>query len=164
MRKITIPLAALMLAATPFVALHSSAAYAQDMSQGADNFYKSDKVTIEKVTFRNKLGMKVAGNLFTPKTLDRSARAPAIIVGHPMGAVKEQSANLYATKLAEQGFVTRRLISPSGARAKVSRATRSRLRSTSMISARRSISSAHRLLSTRTILVCWASAAAAALR
>ena len=50
--------------------------------------------------------MKVVGNLFTPKSLDRSARAPAIVVGHPMGAVKEQSANLYATKLAEQGFVT----------------------------------------------------------
>ena len=105
MRMIAIPLA-LMLAAAPVVALQSSAAYAQDMSQGADNFYKSDRVTIEKVTFRNKLGMKVVGNLFVPKTLDRSARTPAIIVGHPMGAVKEQSANLYATKLAEQGFVT----------------------------------------------------------
>lgn len=31
---------------------------------------------------------------------------PAIIVGHPMGAVKEQSANLYATKMAERGYVT----------------------------------------------------------
>ena len=105
MKMIAIPLA-LMLASAPVVALQSSAAYAQDMSQGADNFYKSDRVTIEKVTFRNKLGMKVVGNLFVPKNLDRSARTPAIIVGHPMGAVKEQSSNLYAQKLAEQGFVT----------------------------------------------------------
>ncbi|EJM01116.1 alpha/beta superfamily hydrolase [Pseudomonas sp. GM102] len=76
------------------------------MSNGADNFYKSEKVTVEKVTFKNQYGMKVAGNLFTPKDLARKSRNAAIIVGHPMGAVKEQSANLYATKMAEQGFVT----------------------------------------------------------
>nr|WP_256348616.1 alpha/beta hydrolase [Pseudomonas sp. PDM24] len=77
-----------------------------DMSNGADNFYKSEKVTVEKVTFKNQYGMKVAGNLFTPKDLASKSRNAAIIVGHPMGAVKEQSANLYATKMAEQGFVT----------------------------------------------------------
>lgn len=76
------------------------------MSNGADNFYKSEKVTVEKVTFKNQYGMKVAGNLFTPKDLAPKSRNAAIIVGHPMGAVKEQSANLYATKMAEQGFVT----------------------------------------------------------
>lgn len=76
------------------------------MSNGANNFYTSDKVTVQKVTFKNQYQMKVAGNLFIPKTLDRNARNPAIVVGHPMGAVKEQSSNLYATKLAEQGFVT----------------------------------------------------------
>src|SRR4051794_10593021 len=73
-----------------------------DMSHGADNFYKSDKVTVEKVAFKNKLNMNVVGNLFVPKALDRAVKSPAIIVGHPMGAVKEQSANLYATKLAER--------------------------------------------------------------
>ncbi|MEG3910927.1 alpha/beta hydrolase [Microcoleus sp. w1-18aA5] len=74
--------------------------------EGADNFYKSDKVTMQKVTFKNQYNMKVAGNLFIPKTLNQNAKNPAIIVGHPMGAVKEQSSNLYAQKLAEQGFVT----------------------------------------------------------
>ena len=79
---------------------------AQDMSHGASNFYVSDRVTVQKVTFENQYGMTVAGNLFVPRSLDRSARHPAIVVGHPMGAVKEQSANLYATKMAERGFVT----------------------------------------------------------
>jgi fermentation-respiration switch protein FrsA (DUF1100 family) len=88
------------------VLMHPLAATAEDMSHGADNFHASGKVTVEKVTFRNQYQMKVAGALFIPKGLDRSAKHPAIVVGHPMGAVKEQSANLYATKLAEQGFVT----------------------------------------------------------
>jgi fermentation-respiration switch protein FrsA (DUF1100 family) len=48
----------------------------------------------------------VAGNLFIPKNLDAKSKTPAIVIGHPMGAVKEQSANLYATKMAEKGFVT----------------------------------------------------------
>ncbi len=76
------------------------------MSNGADNFYKSDKVSVQKVAFKNQYQMSVAGNLFIPKDSNQDAKHPAIIVGHPMGAVKEQSANLYATKMAEQGFVT----------------------------------------------------------
>lgn len=82
------------------------AAMAADMSRGADNFYRSDKVTSQKVSFKNQYNMSVAGNLFVPKTLAQGTKASAIIVGHPMGAVKEQSSNLYAQKLAEQGFVT----------------------------------------------------------
>lgn len=76
------------------------------MASGADNFYKSDKVTVEKVTFTNQFNLKVAGNLFVPADLDQNSKHPAIIVGHPYGAVKEQTANLYATKMAELGFVT----------------------------------------------------------
>lgn len=85
--------------------LSSITALGADMSNGADNFFKSDKVTMEKVSFNNQYQMKVVGNLFIPKNADKSARSPAIIVGHPMGAVKEQSSNLYAQKLSEQGFV-----------------------------------------------------------
>jgi uncharacterized protein len=80
-------------------------AEAQDMFNGANNFYTSDQVTLEKVTFKSQYQMNIAGNLFLPKDLDRNARRPAIVVGHPMGAVKEQSATLYAIKMAEQGFV-----------------------------------------------------------
>jgi fermentation-respiration switch protein FrsA (DUF1100 family) len=58
------------------------------------------------VSFKNKLNMNVVGNLFVPKALGPNEKSAAIVVGHPMGAVKEQSANLYATKLAERGFVT----------------------------------------------------------
>jgi fermentation-respiration switch protein FrsA (DUF1100 family) len=75
------------------------------MPNGADNFYTSDKVTVQKVSFKNQYQMTVAGNLFLPKDLNRDAKHPAIVVGHPMGAVKEQSADLYATKMAEQGIV-----------------------------------------------------------
>jgi len=77
-----------------------------DTSRGADNFYTSDRVTMQKVTFKNQYQMTVTGNLFVPNDLDRNAKNAAMVVGHPMGAVKEQSANLYATKLAERGFVT----------------------------------------------------------
>jgi len=80
--------------------------YTPDLSKGANNFYKSDLVTIKKVSFKNQFNMQVTGNLFIPKSLDESDKAAALIVGHPMGAVKEQSSNLYATKMAEKGFVT----------------------------------------------------------
>jgi uncharacterized protein len=85
--------------------LSSTPAIAADMSNGAANFYKSDKVTVIKVRFKNQYNMKIVGNLFFPKGMDQRNKSPAIIVGHPMGAVKEQSSNLYAQKLAEQGFV-----------------------------------------------------------
>jgi hypothetical protein bfra3_08936 len=86
-----------------FTMLGTSISFAQT---DADNFYKSNLVNTEKVSFPNQYKMKVAGNLFVPKEMKAGDKYPAIIVGHPMGAVKEQSANLYATKMAERGFVT----------------------------------------------------------
>lgn len=86
------------------LAVFSTATKAQDMSNGANNFYTSDQVTMKKVAFTDLYNMQVVGNLFIPKRYDHSQKLSAIVIGHPMGAVKEQSANLYANKMAEQGF------------------------------------------------------------
>ncbi|MBB6130829.1 alpha/beta hydrolase [Mucilaginibacter lappiensis] len=69
-------------------------------------FKVSDQVTLYKVTFKNLLKMNVTGHLFVPKNLDRNKKNAAIIVGHPMGAVKEQSADVYASNMADRGFIT----------------------------------------------------------
>ena len=84
----------------------STSTTAADMSNGANNFYQSSQVTIQKVTFKNQYNMNIVGNLVIPKNFKKNTKAPAIVIGHPMGAVKEQSSMLYAQKLAEQGFVT----------------------------------------------------------
>ena len=58
-----------------------------------------------KVTFQNRYGITLVGDLYLPK--DRGERKlAAIAVSGPFGAVKEQSSGLYAQTLAEQGFVT----------------------------------------------------------
>ena len=85
--------------------LNTISVMSQNMSFGADNFYRSDNVTKWPVTFPTQYDTTVAGNLFLPDNLDRNSNYSAIVVGHPAGAVKEQSADLYATKMAEQGFV-----------------------------------------------------------
>ena len=54
-----------------------------------------EKVDVKSVAFHNQYDMKVAGHLFTPKGMTADANMAAIVVGHPMGAVKEQSADLY---------------------------------------------------------------------
>lgn len=69
-------------------------------------FKVDDSIEIYRITFKNQYKMDVTGHLFIPKSLDRSTRHSAIIVGHPMGAVKEQSADVYASNMAARGFIT----------------------------------------------------------
>ncbi|ALM84252.1 alpha/beta hydrolase [Bordetella sp. N] len=59
----------------------------------------------QKVEFNNG-GVRMAGNLYLPANFDSSKRYPAIVVAHPWGGVKEQTAGLYAQELARKGFVT----------------------------------------------------------
>lgn len=68
-------------------------------------FPKSETVDHRKVTFQNRYGITLAGDLYSPQ--GRSGeRLSAIAVSGPFGAVKEQSSGLYAQTLAERGFVT----------------------------------------------------------
>ena len=67
-------------------------------------FPKSDKVNHSKVTFHNKYGITLAGDMYVPKNAD--GKLPAIAVCGPFGAVKEQAAGLYAQTMAERGFLT----------------------------------------------------------
>ncbi|GAB81294.1 alpha/beta hydrolase [Shimwellia blattae] len=68
-------------------------------------FAESQKVSHRKVTFPNRYGITLVGDLYVP--VDRGDRKlAAIAVSGPFGAVKEQSSGLYAQTLAEQGFVT----------------------------------------------------------
>jgi fermentation-respiration switch protein FrsA (DUF1100 family) len=69
-------------------------------------FKVSDNVTMYRVNFKNQYKMNVAGHLFIPKSLDTNKKHAAIIVGHPMGAVKEQGANVYASNMADRRFIT----------------------------------------------------------
>lgn len=48
----------------------------------------------------------LAGNLYLPIDFDQNKPYPAIVVSHPGGGVKEQTAGTYARRLAEAGFVT----------------------------------------------------------
>jgi fermentation-respiration switch protein FrsA (DUF1100 family) len=61
--------------------------------------------TMRSVQFPNN-GVTMAGNVFLPPGFDASRKYQTIVVVHPGGGVKEQTAGLYAQRLAQQGFVT----------------------------------------------------------
>jgi fermentation-respiration switch protein FrsA (DUF1100 family) len=75
-------------------------------SQNNKTFPPSEKVTVERIEFKNRLGILLVGDLYLPKNIDRSKKSSAVVVGHPYGGVKEQTSGLYAQTMAERGFVT----------------------------------------------------------
>lgn len=67
-------------------------------------FPKSYKVNHSKVTFRNRYGITLAADMYTPKNIN--GKMAAIAISGPFGAVKEQASGLYAQTMAERGFLT----------------------------------------------------------
>lgn len=62
---------------------------------------------MQKVSFKNLngQGVSIAAVLYFPEGFDQSKKYPAVVVTHPGGGVKEQTAGLYAKKLAGNGLV-----------------------------------------------------------
>ena len=73
-------------------------------SEWDKTFPKSEKANHKKVTFRNRYGITLAADMYTPKNAE--GRLAAIAVCGPFGAVKEQCSGLYAQTMAERGFLT----------------------------------------------------------
>ncbi|MEQ1065017.1 alpha/beta hydrolase [Acinetobacter sp. XH1741] len=63
---------------------------------------------MKTVKFQNTNGQgnTIAANIHYPPTFDETQKYPTVVVAHPGGGVKEQTAGLYAANLAKQGFVT----------------------------------------------------------
>lgn len=68
-------------------------------------FELSDNVTRTHVSYKNRFGITLAGDLYMAKDLDTSKQHPALIIGPPYGGVKEQGPGVYANQLAQRGFV-----------------------------------------------------------
>lgn len=66
-------------------------------------FSLSDKVTRQKVSFKNRYGIILSGDLYLPKNAGGKSLA-ALAISGPFGAVKEQSSGLYANEMADRGF------------------------------------------------------------
>lgn len=54
----------------------------------------------------NGQGITLAANTYYPADFDEGKTYAAVVVSHPGGGVKEQTAGLYARKLAENGLIT----------------------------------------------------------
>ena len=81
----------------------------KEMSVGVSGWDKifppSDKVEHKKVSFKNRYGITLVGDLYTPKNCNGQKLAALAVCGG-FGAVKEQASGFYAQTMAESGFAT----------------------------------------------------------
>ncbi|MDA6070763.1 alpha/beta hydrolase [Flavobacterium sp. AC] len=75
-----------------------------DTSKEHYTFRLSDKVTRQKVNFKNRYGITLSGDLYLPKNAGNE-KLSALAISGPFGAVKQQSSGLYANQMAERGFI-----------------------------------------------------------
>ncbi|HEY8936707.1 MAG TPA: alpha/beta hydrolase [Cyclobacteriaceae bacterium] len=104
MKKLTMILAAsLLLAGSAYSQIKKPGKMKQTTEKDIYTFQLSDKVTRQKVTFKNRYGITLAGDLYLPRDHSNELLA-ALAISGPFGAVKEQSSGLYAQTMAQRGF------------------------------------------------------------
>lgn len=108
MKKLTLIFAATILSLSQFSAQTKQKSL--DKSSKKMNttehytFKLSNNVIRTAVTFKNRYGITLSGDLYLPKNVGNEKLA-ALAISGPFGAVKEQSSGLYANQMAERGFI-----------------------------------------------------------
>jgi len=106
MKKITVLVFVFLMGSGQARTQTSQKEKTKDMEQTDHyTFPLSDKVTREKVSFKNRYGITLAADLYLPKNRGDEPLA-ALAISGPFGAVREQSSGLYAQTMAERGFAT----------------------------------------------------------
>jgi len=103
MKKTLIITMMLLLTGQAFSQDKKSKSEKMNTSKEHYTFKLSDKVTRQKVSFRNRYGITLSGDLYLPKNVGNTKLA-ALAISGPFGAVKQQSSGLYANIMAERGF------------------------------------------------------------
>lgn len=101
--KKSIIIALLFVVTTPIFAQNKTSKLKRMETKEHYTFTLSDKVTRQKISFKNRYGITLSGDLYLPKNAETEKLA-ALAISGPFGAVKEQSSGLYANQMAERGF------------------------------------------------------------
>ena len=102
MKKTFVIAMIILLAGTSFAQVKKSKSKKMETTENY-TFQLSDKVTRQKVSFKNRYGITLSGDLYLPKNAG-TEKLSALAISGPFGAVKEQSSGLYASQMAERGF------------------------------------------------------------
>lgn len=80
--------------------------FTEAQAQTTDENKEKNSAVSQKVSFYNRRGINIAADFYLPKAGKQGKKLPAVVIGGPLGSVKEQTSGLYAKTLAERGFAT----------------------------------------------------------